>query len=433
MIHNAKGQLVTRSIMLLALAWAFGWFFDAALLCFILALISLLTFHIFHLLQLVKWLSAPNKTLPPDSFGTWGQIYDHIQMNQITHSKEIGRFKHILKRVQASTEALADAVIIINKDDQLLWWNKAAQSLLNLKRKVDSGQAVTNLIRDPRFNVFLQDSQPENAFFIQTNHNPIKHLQITKATYGDDEQLLLLQDISKIRVLEKTRRDFISNASHELRTPLTVLKGYLETFEDYNEQLPETFIRPLSQMQAQTQRMENLVRDLLALSSLEEQKLDSTIISVDIKKLLEPILIDAKLLAIEKKHDIIFTQISDNLVKCDPALIVSAVSNLIFNAVRYSPAKSKIEVIWDHTGHLIVTDNGIGIQPQHLPRLTERFYRVDDSRSSDSGGTGLGLAIVKHIMFNHQGELNIESKYNEGSSFILVFPKQRLLKKNQAN
>jgi len=292
---------------------------------------------------------------------------------------------------------------------------------------VDSGQAVTNLIRDPRFDVFLKDTQSDNAFFLQTNHDPVKHLQITKATYGDDEQLLLLQDISKIRVLEKTRRDFISNASHELRTPLTVLKGYLETFEDYNDQLPKTFLRPLSQMQAQTQRMENLVRDLLALSSLEEQNFDSKVITVDMAKLLEPILLDANALGSEKQHNIICTQISDNKLRCDPDLIVSAVSNLIFNAVRYCPEKSTIEVVWDDKGHLIVKDNGIGIQSQHIPRLTERFYRVDDSRNSDSGGTGLGLAIVKHIMFNHHGELIIESKYTEGSTFTMMFPLNSVL------
>jgi two-component system, OmpR family, phosphate regulon sensor histidine kinase PhoR len=386
--------------------------------------------HQFQKLQL--WLQRSNKdTPPPEATGPWGELLDDLARMQKRTAAREQSLQGIIRRFQQSSTALQDGIVIIDRNNNLEWWNRSADKLLGLKAASDRGKPLMNMLRDPRFIRYFRKAQYADPLELPSPVNNDLRLQYQITLFGEGDRLLVARDITRLVRLEQTRQDFVANASHELRTPLTVIRGYVETFLD--QDLPRPLARAMGQMQAQALRMENLVNDLLLLSRLDGSNHIADEHPVQLHPLLEQIHRDAQALALaqEKDHSISLQLDSEQDLVGQELELHSAFSNLVFNAVRYTPPHGKIRLRWwtDATGgHFSVTDDGIGIEPAHIPRLTERFYRVDESRASSSGGTGLGLAIVKHVLVRHDAHLSIESRPGKGSTFSCHFPPDMLVK-----
>jgi two-component system phosphate regulon sensor histidine kinase PhoR len=396
----------------------YGW-------CLALGLALYLAWTLKQLLRLHRWLREhqPDQP-PPDGYGLWGEVFDSIYHMQRRDQRARGRLQAVIDRVQESTAALRDAVIMLDADGNLEWWNRAAETLLGLKTPQDSGQPVTNLIRHPRFKEYFEQEQYAEPLEIPSPVNDRLRVQFLITRYGNNEHLMLVRDVTRIHQLEQMRKDFVANVSHELRTPLTVITGYLETLLDNVEDVNPRWKRALQQMEQQGVRMQTLLNDLLLLAKLEATDYPSDNLPVSVTTLLQSIVSDAKALSGPRNQAISLDIEDDVLLKGSEAELRSAFSNLVFNAVKYTPEQGTIRVRWwaDAQGaHLRVQDSGIGIDAKHLPRLTERFYRVDSSRASNTGGTGLGLAIVKHVLLRHRATLEISSVPGHGSTFTCHF------------
>lgn len=396
----------------------YGW-------CLALGLALYLAWTLKQLLRLHRWLREhqPDQP-PPDGYGLWGEVFDSIYHMQRRDQRARGRLQAVIDRVQESTAALRDAVIMLDADGNLEWWNRAAETLLGLKTPQDSGQPVTNLIRHPRFKEYFEQEQYAEPLEIPSPVNDRLRVQFLITRYGNNEHLMLVRDVTRIHQLEQIRKDFVANVSHELRTPLTVITGYLETLLDNVEDVNPRWKRALQQMEQQGVRMQTLLNDLLLLAKLEATDYPSDNLPVSVTTLLQSIVSDAKALSGPRNQTISLDIEDDVLLKGSEAELRSAFSNLVFNAVKYTPEQGTIRVRWwaDAQGaHLRVQDSGVGIDAKHLPRLTERFYRVDSSRASNTGGTGLGLAIVKHVLLRHRATLEISSVPGHGSTFTCHF------------
>ena len=387
-----------------------------------------------QLLRLHDWLRhhQPDEA-PPDGYGLWGEVFDSIYNLQRRDQRVRGRLQAVIDRVQESTAALKDAVVMLDSDGNLEWWNRAAETLLGLKTPQDSGQPVTNLVRHPRFKEYFENNNYNEPLDIPSPVNDHLRIQLYITRYGNNEHLMLVRDVTRLHQLEQMRKDFIANVSHELRTPLTVICGYLETLLDNVEDVNPRWKRPLSQMQQQGERMQTLLNDLLLLAKLEATDYPSDNQPVAIDALLRSIKGDAQALSGQRNQTITLDVETDVALKGSEAELRSAFSNLVFNAVKYTPDGGSIRIRWwaDHLGaHLSVQDSGVGIDNKHLPRLTERFYRVDSSRNANTGGTGLGLAIVKHVLLRHRGHLEISSVLGHGSTFTCQFAPVQVIKAN---
>ncbi|WP_263147136.1 phosphate regulon sensor histidine kinase PhoR [Pseudomonas sp. RIT-PI-AD] len=385
-----------------------------------------LSWTLYQLARLHHWLKSkgPDEP-PPDGQGLWGEVFDSIYHLQRRHQRARDRLQAVIDRVQESTAALKDAVIMLDSDGNLEWWNRAAEHLLGLKTPHDSGQPVTNLIRHPRFKEYFEQENYREPLELPSPISDRLRLHYHFTQYGNREHLMLVRDVTRLHQLEQMRKDFVANVSHELRTPLTVIAGYLETLLDNVEDVNPRWRRPLQQMQQQAGRMQNLLNDLLLLAKLEATDYPSDNQPVAMEPLLRSIEADALALSAARGHRIGLDVDARVSLKGSEAELRSAFSNLVFNAVKYTPDQGDIRIRWwgDEQGaHLAVQDSGIGIEARHLPRLTERFYRVDSSRASATGGTGLGLAIVKHVLLRHRGRLEISSVLNHGSTFTCHFP-----------
>ena len=381
--------------------------------------------------RLFGWLANPSASdEAPQSVGLWGDIFDNLHKLHQNHLRTQGRLRAQINRVQESTNAMRDGVIMTDHKGALEWWNGSAEHLLGFRRNTDQGQYIHNLIRTPAFKNYFDSRDYREPLEINSPAKPHIHLHIQISLFGDDDRLIVAKDVTRLYQLEKMRRDFVGNVSHEMRTPLTVISGYLETLVDNADDLPPKWRRAINTMSAQSSRMEALITDLILLSRIEtgEQTVDDSL--TDVEKLLGQICHDARVLSGEKQHELTLRVTDQRLLRGDESQLRSAFSNLVFNAVKYTPARGQITVTWNTNrdgAHLSVKDTGIGIDPVHIPRLTERFYRADPSRHKDTGGTGLGLAIVKHVLLNHDGSLEIRSHMGEGSEFICHFPRERLV------
>lgn len=418
----------------LAIGLFSGWLVDQFFLGLFIATLLYLVWSQRQLYRLLGWLdqAAHKEQDPPESSGIWGEIFDGIYRIQRRHNRSKQRLANVIERIQESTAALNDGIIMADQHGCLEWWNRAAGELLGLQMPDDQGQPLTNLVRNPRFARYMENSQGKDPIKIDSPAHDNRQLQIAITVYGQGNRLLLVRDVSRLHQLETMRTDFVANVSHELRTPLTVISGYLETLSDGLEMNPDTppvFKRALSQMQEQASRMQRLIEDLLLLSRLEATEPERLSHAVALNPLLSGIVNDAKALSGENQHQFQLECEDGSSVTGDTMELRSAFSNLVYNAVRYTPAGGKILVKWwqdQEGGHLMVQDNGVGIDPVHIPRLTERFYRVDKSRSHVTGGTGLGLAIVKHVLLRHEGRISISSHPGKGSRFICHFPLSRI-------
>jgi len=389
--------------------------------------------------KIANWLRHNNVQDPPDLGGIWGDLINRMrrilseQRKQTQHEQQ--RLQDFLSAIQASP----NGVVLLDPEGRIEWCNQTAAQHLGMDAKRDLMQHVVHLVRDPVFNKYISSDDHEAEVVIDGRSSSLQKtvkLSVQLHSYGENRQLLLTRDVTAVSHADAMRRDFVANVSHEIRTPLTVMSGFIETLQSLNLDSIEKE-RYLSLMSVQAERMEDLVNDLLILSQLEGSALPSNSDPISIEGLMAGIeseargLSDSKLFEGEAPQVLQFETPQGVQILGASKELHSAISNLVNNAVRYTPSGGVISATWsylaDQRMQFSVVDTGPGIATEHLPRLTERFYRVDRSRSRESGGTGLGLAIVKHVMQRHGGELKIESELGKGSRFTLIFPASRVV------
>ena len=396
--------------------------------------------HVYQLMRLEHWLQSSvtgDVQKVPEAWGTWGLVFAGIYRALRREVQKHEAVTHELDLFMRATQALPHGIVMLDSGDQLLWCNEAAATQLGLKAGADTGMRITNVVRVPGLAAFLQRVQPGGTLAYRPAHNPGQLLSLEAIAFnafdvsGDGRKLLVSYDITQVELAETTRRDFIANVSHELRTPLTVIHGFLEHMQDA-QHAPETPAaqsgRHIELMAQQSHRMLKLVDDLLMLSRLEAGDNPPRDETVAVAPLLQGLAVDAR--ALSAGCHAVEVQVPDlACIKGSAEELRSAFGNLVSNAVRYTPDGGRVTLSWRTDGQargvFSVADTGIGIASEHIPRLTERFYRVDRGRSRDTGGTGLGLAIVKHVLLRHQATLEIKSELGAGSEFCIVFPAWR--------
>ena len=406
--------------------WVFAGAAPAALL---FGLGMLLRWYLFmrNLAAFQRWLLQPEAPVP-DGSGLWEDAFSMLNKMMRTHRKQREQHAAALLKMEQATSALPEGVVILDEADHIEWCNLLAQQHFGLDAARDVGQQITYLARQPEFVDYLALRQFNEPLVLRGARHEDLVLSIKIITYGKKERLLISRDITQFERIETMRRDFVANVSHELRTPLTVVNGFVETMQDMPKLDNDMARRALHLMSEQMHRMESLVDDLLTLSRLENEQNPLREEQIDIAALLKEVERDGKMLS-DGKHTIQLSLRSGLNLSGNRDELRSAFTNLLTNAIRYTPVGGEINMQWDEVdGQAVyaVKDSGIGIAPQHIPRLTERFYRVDRSRSRETGGTGLGLAIVKHIAMRHQAKLEIVSGEGKGSTFSLVFSGKRL-------
>ena len=423
----ATVRLFATVLIGLAIGWLFGnvWVGLAA------ALALNLSWQLANLFRTDWWLRHRSYADAPDVGGVWGDMIAQIVRLHRRKRFHKQRFVQLVRQLQRSTTALPYGVVMLNGQREIMWFNRTAARLLDLRRTADLGLRIDNLLRDPEFARYLDGDDYSNAVVIRQTKAEASYLSLHVVPYGEGQQLLLATDVSRQMKLEAMRKDFVANASHELRSPLTVISGYLETLSQ-DPALDRDLQGPVAEMRRQAERMTGIIQDLLALSRLEETDEVVGGEPVDIAALLSILRKDV-LARPSHPRDVRVRVDSDAQLIGDEPEIHSAFSNLVDNAAKYTTADGSIEMRWwvdADGGHFSVTDTGIGIPAEHIPRLTERFYRVDSGRSRSSGGSGLGLAIVKHVLQRHGAELEVSSTLGTGSTFSCHFPPHRVQRVN---
>ena len=431
MTPRPAGEYIRNLLLALAATALAGALAGSVLWGLTLGLAAYLLWTLRQVFRLYQWLNQDQPGEPPESRGLWGDIFDRIYRIQRRQEAANARLQSFIRRIQDSVNALDDAVLLTNKRGDLEWWNRTAETLLGLRVPDDRGQFICNLIRDPQFRRYFDARNYDEPLTLRIERGQRRHIRFQITLFGEGDRLILASDVTRLHHLEKMRRDFVSNVSHELRTPLTVIEGYLETLQDYGEDIPPRFRRMIDQMAGQARRMDALVTDLLMLSRIESQGETLRSEPVNVPGLLYAICQETRPLAQNKHQHMTLTVDWEGGLQGDDQQLRSCFANLIVNAIKYTPERGEIRIRWawvDGEARLTVSDTGIGIDPVHIPRLTERFYRADPSRSPDTGGTGLGLAIVKHVLINHNARLEIHSRPGEGSTFTCIFPSPRLIR-----
>ena len=391
------------------------------------ALAAHLTWQLVVLFRVEWWLRHRSFADPPDMGGVWGEVVSQIVRLHRRKRFHKQRFVQLMRQLQSSTGALPNGVVILNPQREIVWFNRMAGRLLELRRTADLGLRIENLLREPEFARYLRLQEFANPVIIRRPTREDCFLSLQIVPYGDGQQLLLVNDVSRQMRLEAVRRDFVANASHELRSPLTVISGYLETLSQ-DPALDRELAGPVAEMRRQAERMTSIIHDLLELSRLEQPGEPVWGEPIDVRALLALLRKDVLARPVRPREVLVRIDSDAALIGVESE-IHSAFSNLVDNAAKYTPAEGSIEMRWwvdEDGGHFSVTDTGIGIPSEHIPRLTERFYRVDEGRSRATGGSGLGLAIVKHVLQRHGGELEVRSVTGKGSTFTCHFPPQRV-------
>jgi two-component system phosphate regulon sensor histidine kinase PhoR len=399
----------------------------AALVVLAIGALAVLGWHLYQLDALGRWASGPLETPVPEGQGTWALAYGALYRRVRLRSALQRDLRLALDRFVSGAEALPDGVVVLDGADRIQWANPRAQTHLGIDLRHDIGAPVVNLVRQPAFIQYLAAGDFSEPVIVASQREADATLSIQIVPFGVEEKLLMSRDITRLEAVARLRRDFIANVSHELKTPLTVLGGFLETLADLklDERQRQRY---LALMQEQTQNMQRLVDDLLTLSALESEHSVLQETEFAIVPLLLEVSADAKALS-AGRHEITLSIRDAANVTGSRDELASAFGNLVSNAVRYTSEGGRIALDWRVTadgGEFTVADTGIGIAPEHIPRLTERFYRVDRSRSRATGGTGLGLAIVKHVLIRHQAELAIDSAPGQGSRFTVRLPARRV-------
>ena len=392
-----------------------------------LALAGYLLWHLVMLYRVEWWLQHRSVADPPETGGVWGTVISLIARLHRRKRFHKLRFVQLMRQLQQSTAALPNGVVILNEQREIVWFNRMAGRLLGLRAASDLGVRIENLLREPAFGHYLHKGDYANPVVVRRSSPQDSYLSVQLVAYGDGQQLLLVADVSRQMRLEAVRRDFVANASHELRSPLTVISGYLETLGQ-DPALDADFAAPIAEMRRQAARMNAIVRDLLELSRLEETDERAGGEPLDVPALMALLRRDVLARPVHP-HEVRVRIDSHAALIGKESEIHSAFANLVDNAAKYTPPDGSLEMRWwsdREGGHFSVTDTGIGIPAEHLPRLTERFYRVDPGRSRSTGGSGLGLAIVKHVLQRHGAELEIQSVPGKGSTFTCHFPPERI-------
>ncbi len=399
-----------------------GWIFGNPFLFIAVGLFALCCAWLRQMWKIRRWLGSPENE-PPESRGIWGVIYDRIYRLQRESREARNQLQSNVDYLQDSFASMREGIVMLDESGAIDWSNASAERLLGLKYPADRGQPLLNLIRIPDFHKYYLEEDFSEPLQIVVPAEQEKVYMIEVTPFGEGDRLVFIRDVTAIARLERMRRDFVGNVSHELRTPLTVIMGYIDTLQATAAGKEARLVKPLSQMQQQAKRMENLLKDLLWLSRIESVGAEKKIDYIDIAGLVQKL--TDELLHSQPDRVIKLQLETDHKVLGDYRELDSALSNLLSNALKYSDADSPVTITWkekDNEFLLTVKDKGIGIDSVHLPRLTERFYRVDDSRASKTGGTGLGLAIVKHVVAAHDAELRISSRPGKGSKFTIAFP-----------
>jgi two-component system phosphate regulon sensor histidine kinase PhoR len=427
-------HLFLRTVFLLVLVAA-----GAALLCvladpvtgllfFSAVVVALLLHHLRHVASLADWLRQPLPGVVPRGSGMWDDLFALLYRYERVKTREYQQLAKTLARFRQAGRVHPDGVIILDAENRIDWCNDTAEHHFDLTLAADRGQPITNLLRQPEFVGYIETAEFSHPLELRSARTSAIILSVQIIPYGDAQKLLLSRDVTRLEKLESTRRDFVANVSHELRTPLTVLSGFLETIRelDLDPQRTQDYTNLMAE---QCRRMQTIVDDLLTLSTLESAPSPTLEDRIRMMPLLARLRADAEGLS-GGKHRFAFSAAGEFDLLGTENEIVSALGNLVSNAIRYTPEGGEIRLGWEAgvTGaEFSVEDTGIGFAPEHIPRLTERFYRVDRGRSRATGGTGLGLAIVKHVLNRHQATLEIHSEPGKGSRFTVHFPARRVV------
>lgn len=400
-----------------------------ALSLYAIILLAYLIGHIYWIHKLYGWLLKPSLNFIPNGNGIWEDIFAYLYQHQRKHSRSQNQLSSALERFRHATSALPDAVVVLNNQHEIEWFNEPAEHQLGLKKEHDENQPIVYLIRQSEFMLYLNGDDFSEPIKLKSWRSANVTLELHLIPFGTKQKLLICRDVSALEQTEVMRRDFIANVSHELRTPLTVIGGFLETIVDMQGEVSEHVKPYFEMMQNQTTRMRRIIEDLLTLSQIESNTHNVEDTVIDMPNMMQLLKNDALALS-QGQHQVVLAEVHAYNIKGTYNELLSAFSNLVSNAVRYTPTEGTITLSWqvNETGGVFaVKDTGIGIETHHIPRLTERFYRVDSSRSRETGGTGLGLSIVKHILHRHQAKLDVVSHPGEGSTFSILLPKQRLV------
>ncbi len=407
------------------LAGWYVWSLTVGLAISLAVLTAMVLVQLGYMFQLSQWLDNPEEVRLTDGWGSWTEIFAKLYKLRREEQRNRNELAEWLSRFRQAMQQLPDGVAIMDDVLSLEWCNATAEQQLGLSLQTDRGMRVTNLIRSPQFIDYIILGRYDEPLTLTLDE---RKLIVRLIPFEKHRQILVTHDVTELERLEQMRRDFIANASHELRTPLTVINGFLEIATSEPDLDPVTRQQHLKLMTEQGQRMKHLVEDMLTLTRLESVEYPVREEAVDMRQLLEQVKAEGEALSGGRQQ--ISLDFDGPDLKGSADELRSAIGNLVSNAVRYTPAGGRIEIIWRETEEgcrCDVIDTGIGIRPEHISRLTERFYRVDKSRSRETQGTGLGLAIVKHVLARHQGQLQIDSEVGQGSRFSVLFPRSAML------
>jgi two-component system phosphate regulon sensor histidine kinase PhoR len=433
-ISPAGWETVSRLAIVLGFALLVGLVTHRIAVALAIAFGFCLAIQVWNLLRLERWVRRRRIDTPPDISGLWGEviaIVSRIYRRKQFHKAQV---TGLLRELRRLTTAMPEGAVLLGSDHEILWFNGRAAGWLNLRRKRDFGIRIENLVRHPSFVEYLKSGRPLEGVTVYEPGEGGRWLSFTVVRTGASQrQLLIVRDVSREMRVESMRKDFVANASHELRSPLTVISGYLDALAD-DQKLDPTWSSPVLEMRRQAERMSMIINGLLELSKLESGERRQPEQPIDIPGLLS--LLRREVTALEQRPRRVSLKLdSDAWLQGVEGEVHSIIANLLSNAVKNTPQQGEIELRWwtDAQGaHIAVRDTGIGIAAEHIPRLTERFYRVDSGRSRDMGGSGLGLAIVKHSLQRHEGTLTIESVEGRGSTFTCHFPLHRIVARPDA-
>ncbi|WP_350585943.1 phosphate regulon sensor histidine kinase PhoR [Pseudoalteromonas sp. RB2-MNA-CIBAN-0110] len=425
-----KQALVKRLFIYFLPLLLIGVLVGAPFLLLFLGSFSLLIWHYHQLYRLSDWLLNQRSFNPPEGEGAWEQVFEGIYHLQHRNRKKRNELADLIRRFRDGAEAVPDAVVVLQNDLSIVWCNQLALKVLGLQWPTDHGQRLDNLIREPKFAKYMHKGEFDDALELDNGHSIEQVLEFRVMPYASTQLMVVVRDVTRLKQLEQMRKDFVANVSHELRTPLTVVTGYLEMMDGDMMPPPAMWNKAQNTMLEQCKRMDSLVSQLLSLSRIEGARRQDNDKAINVPQLLTYIQTEAQSINQDKEHELIFDVDTSLDIKGSEDELRSAFSNLVFNAIHYTKPGGKVEVCWQRKNDkacFSVTDNGNGIAPEHINRLTERFYRVDKARSRTTGGSGLGLAITKHVLTRHDSQLNITSEVGKGSCFSFEFSMDKIV------
>jgi two-component system phosphate regulon sensor histidine kinase PhoR len=429
---SAFVYVLLRIFAALGVGAVLGWFVGSIVLGIAGSLGLYLAWNLWQLRALHYWLQHRSVADPPDAMGLWGDVVAQVVRLHRRKRFHKERLTRLFRELRRSTAAMPDGVVMLDSQGEIVWFNRKAGELLDLSRRADLGLRIDNLVRHPDFVRYLRGGQYSMPLIVRLDAPVERFIAFQLISYGEDQRLMMLRDVTREVRMEQMRKDFVANASHELRSPLTVVAGYLENFS-LDPGLGE-LAAPVAEMRRQTDRMTRIIEDLLELSRLEANDAAIKGLPIDVSAMASLLRKDVLARSAHPRQVEIAIESAASLIG-DEAMVQSAFWNLVDNAAKYTPAEGTVQIRWwtdEEGGHFSVRDTGPGISAEHIPRLTERFYRVDPGRSRETGGSGLGLAIVKHALHRHGGRLEIDSFEGRGSTFTCHFPIERVFEQRAA-